>query len=267
MKSLIIKTCLLFSAIMLFSNCSAVESSTIIIVTDMGEIEIQLYDNTPLHRDNFIKLVKEGFYDGVLFHRVIKSFMIQAGDPNSKNAKPEENLGSGGPNYTIPAEFVPENIHKRGALAAARMPDNINPEKASSGSQFYIVQGKIFTDEELNMVEMQIGQQLANQKYVQFRKEEEDAMLNAGQTVNNDSIQARAERRASAWWSENPYKMKEEYRQIYKEIGGAPHLDGEYTVFGEVIKGIEIIDQIAEIETDNANRPKTDIRIKKMKFK
>jgi len=262
MKSSPILNAYLLICSLLLTNCSANGPAKIVIVTEYGDIELQLYEKTPQHRDNFIKLVNEGYYDGTLFHRVIKEFMIQGGDPNSKNAKPGDRLGSGSPGYTIPAEFDPEYIHKRGALAAAR---TNNPEKASSGSQFYIVHGKTFTDEELDRVELQIGTGAANQMLMQFLKEEEEAMQKAGQAVNADSAQMRAYRRASAYLQENPYKMSEEVRQLYKTIGGSPHLDGEYTVFGEVIKGIEIIDKIAEQETDDASRPKNDVRIKKMK--
>jgi peptidyl-prolyl cis-trans isomerase B (cyclophilin B) len=237
MKSLVIKTCVLVSTVLL-TNCfagggrqsvqalnnstEASDSVQILIVTDFGDMTVLLYDNTPLHRDNFIKLVREGFYDGLLFHRVIKEFMIQGGDPNSRNAKPGERLGSGDQNYTVPAEFVPGNIHKRGALAAARQGDQFNPTRASSGSQFYLVHGRIFTDDQLDKVEMQFGPD---------------------------------------------YKMKEEVRQIYKTVGGAPHLDEAYTVFGEVVTGLDVIDKIAELETDRADRPKIDVKIKKMTVK
>ena len=262
MKSTPILNVYLLFCTLFLSNCSANDPAKIIIITDYGDIELQLYEKTPQHRDNFIKLVKEGYYDGTLFHRVIKEFMIQGGDPDSKDALPGTRLGGGGPGYTVPAEFVSEYFHKRGALAAAR---TNNPEKASSGSQFYIVQGKVFTDAELDQVEIEIGTQGANQMLLQFLKEEEEAMQKAGQTVDPDSAQMRAFRRASAYLRENPYKMSEEVRQIYKTIGGSPHLDGEYTVFGEVIKGIEVIDKIAELETDDFNRPKVDVKIKKMK--
>ena len=262
----IIKTCLLL-CMLLLSNCSASESANVIIITEYGDIELQLYDKTPQHRDNFIKLVKEGYYDGVLFHRVIKQFMVQSGDPDSKNAKPDARLGNGGPDYTVPAEFVPEYIHKRGALAAARQGDNVNPEKASSGSQFYIVDGKTFTDAELDQLEMRTAQQNAVPMFHQYIKEEGEAMQKAGQTVNPDSVQMRAARRATAYMREHPYRMKEEVRQTYKTIGGSPHLDGAYTVFGEVVKGMEVIDKIAALETDEASRPKIDVKIKKMKFK
>jgi len=238
-----------------------------VIVTEFGDIELQLYDNTPQHRDNLIKLAKEGFYDGVLFHRVIKDFMVQAGDPDSKTAKPNQRLGSGGPSYTVPAEFVPENIHKCGALAAARQGDGVNPMKASSGSQFYIVHGKILKDEDLDNIEVQFAYANARQMYFQYLKEEEDAMQKAGQKVDPDSAHHRANRRATAYLQENPYRMPEEHRQLYKTVGGTPHLDGEYTVFGEVIKGMDIVDKIIGMETDEADRPKIDVKIKKMKVK
>jgi len=262
-SSSITKICLLASTLLL-SNCSANGPAKIEVFTEFGNIELILYEKTPQHRDNFIKLVKQGFYDSTLFHRVIKEFMIQGGDPNSKNAKAGTRLGMGDPGYTIPAEIDPEYFHKRGALAAAR---TNNPMKASSGSQFYIVQGKIFTDEELDQVNVRIGIQLAQQMIGQFQKEEEEAMQKAGQPVDPNSALMRAQQRASAWLEENPYRMPEEYRQVYKTIGGTPHLDGEYTVFGEVTKGMEVIDKIADLETDDFSRPKIDVKIKMMRVK
>jgi len=264
-SSSIINACFLVCLFM--SNCSANGPTKIVIITEYGDIELQLFEKTPQHHDNFVKLVKEGFYDGTLFHRVIKGFMIQGGDPNSRNAEPNARLGVGGPDYTVPAEFVPEYIHKRGALAAARQGDHVNPLKASSGSQFYIVQGKVFNDEELNNVELQIAQGMARQMYSQYLAEEEEAMRKAGQTVDPNVAHERAAGRATTFLLENPFKMSDEDRQTYKTIGGAPHLDGEYTVFGEVIKGMEIIDRIAELETDDSSRPKTDVRIRRMRVR
>jgi len=246
---------------MVLSNCSASGQTTIVIVTDLGNIEVMLYDNTPQHRDNFIKLAKEGFYNGILFHRVIQSFMIQGGDPESKGAAPGARLGSGGPGYTIPAEFVTENIHKRGALAAARQGDNVNPLKASSGSQFYIVQGKVFSDAELDHVETQVTFGNARQIFPQLYTEE------LQKTEDKELAQQRASERAHAWMAENPYKMDENIRQVYKTIGGTPLLDGDYTVFGEVVKGFDIVDKIAEVDTDNADRPRTDVKIVQIKVK
>jgi peptidylprolyl isomerase/peptidyl-prolyl cis-trans isomerase B (cyclophilin B) len=255
---------------LLFYHCSSTSNSSgsvkIAIVTTLGEIEIELFDQTPQHRDNFVKLVNEGFYDGTLFHRVIKEFMIQGGDPTSKNAKQGERLGSGGPGYTVPAEFVPELIHKRGVLSAARQGDNVNPEKASSGSQFYIVQGKIFTDAELDQVENQIAMGKSQPIFTQYVKEEEDAMKNAGQTVDPEAAREKAITRATEYLQAHPYKMNEEDRQVYKTIGGTPHLDGAYTVFGQITKGLEVVDKIAALATDAADRPVKDVKITKMKL-
>jgi len=196
-------------------NTTGDKETMILINTSYGDITLKLYNETPKHRDNFIKLVNEGFYDGLLFHRVIQNFMIQGGDPDSKDAGPDATLGNGGPAYTIPSEIVyPELFHKKGALAAARQGDQKNPTRRSSGSQFYIVQGQIFNDDQLNQLEQKLG-----------------------------------------------YKIPESIRQIYKTIGGTPHLDGQYTVFGEVVKGLDVVDKIAAIKTGDANRPLEDVKM------
>ncbi len=184
------------------------------IITDSGTIVVRLFDETPKHRDNFIKLVKQKFYDSVLFHRVIKNFMIQGGDPESKHAQPGQQLGNGDVGYKIPAEFNEKIFHKKGVLAAAR--DN-NPEKASSGCQFYIVQGKVYTDSTLD-----------------------------------DLISKRMKGK----------KIPEDQRQVYKTAGGTPWLDMNYTIFGEVIKGQDVVDKIAAAKTDSRDRPVTDIHMK-----
>lgn len=200
------------------------------IETTEGDITLKLYNETPLHRDNFIKLVKSKFYDGVLFHRAIDEFMIQAGDPNSKDAMPGKMLGDGDVGYTIPAEFkTPQLYHKRGVLAAAREGDDENPEKASSGCQFYIVVGNQFTDEHLDEMEAS-----------KLRKYEHA----------NDST----------------YKFSEQARTDYKTIGGTPHLDGNYTVFGEVLTGLDVVDKIAQTRTNRDDRPIEDIRIIKIRM-
>lgn len=184
------------------------------IETSMGNIVIKLYNETPHHRDNFIKLVGEGYYNNQLFHRVIKNFMIQGGDPNSINAKQGVMLGQGGPGYSIPAEFNPLFYHKKGAIAAARKPDSVNPQKSSSGSQFYIVQGSVLTAAQLN------------------------AMVKQG--------------------SHPPFTTQQ--IKDYTSIGGAPHLDGSYTVFGEVVEGMQVLDKIASISVDSYDRPLQDIK-------
>jgi peptidyl-prolyl cis-trans isomerase B (cyclophilin B) len=192
------------------------------IETSMGTLVVRLSDSTPLHRDNFLKLVKQHYYDSILFHRVINHFMIQAGDPDSKRAEAGKQLGEGGPNYTIPAEFRPTLFHKKGVIAAARTGDDVNPQKASSGSQFYIVQGKVFTEAGLDSVET-------------YR------------------LQGR--------------KLPAGHRAIYKTIGGTPHLDQGYTVFGELVSGFSVLDSIAAVATSGrqgGDRPLKDVRIIKM---
>ena len=184
------------------------------ISTEFGDIVAMLYNETPEHRDNFLKLAEEGFFDGTLFHRVINGFMIQGGDPNSRDAGPGQAVGSGGPGYTLPAEFVAEKFHKKGALAAARQGDQANPERRSSGSQFYIVQGRTYRNEELDALEQQSGKIIPAAR-----------------------------------------------REAYMTIGGTPHLDDAYTVFGEVVSGLEVVDMIAAVQTGAADRPVEDIKM------
>ncbi|MDR3095224.1 MAG: peptidylprolyl isomerase [Bacteroidales bacterium] len=266
-----LKLCVVFCMLGIFACSSSAKKPDrtikIAISTTLGDIEVELYNQTPKHRDNFVNLVKTGYFDGVLFHRVIKEFMIQAGDPDSKNAKPGAQLGSGGPNYTIPAEFVPELIHRRGALSAARQGDNVNPEKASSGSQFYIVQGKVYTDEELTQYESQLTMGKAQSLFMQYIREESEAAKAAGQTVDQAAIQEKAKTRAMEWVQNNPYKIPEERRAIYKTEGGTPHLDDAYTVFGQVTKGLDIVEKISLVPTGAADRPVEDVKIIKMKIK
>ena len=238
--------------------------------TSLGNIVVELYNETPQHRDNFIKLVKEGYYDGVLFHRVIKDFMIQTGDGNSKNAGPETTLGDGDPGYTIEAEFVyPKYFHKRGALAAARTGDQVNPERRSSGSQFYIVTGKIFSSEDLQMMEKQLtdGKKqeifrrliMENQARSKELQESQDmAALDALQKELIDKTEAEA--------ALSPTKMTDEQIDAYTSIGGTPHLDGQYTVFGEVVSGMDVVDKIQNTTTGRGDRPTVDIRIVKARI-
>ena len=235
--------------------------------TTMGNITVALYNETPKHRDNFIKLVKEGVYDSTLFHRVIKQFMIQAGDPDSKNASDTAMLGSGDVGYTIPAEFNPKFFHKKGVLAAARQGDDVNPEKASSGCQFYIVTGRKFTEPQLLGMENKINEQreealfdsLARQhmkEIYQMRK----AGDNAGLLELQDTLEAQARELAD---KEEKFRFTPEQIKAYSTIGGAPHLDGSYTVFGEVTEGMEVVDNIEIAKTNRADRPIENIRILK----
>ena len=184
------------------------------ISTKYGNMTVLLYDKTPIHRDNFIKLVQDGFYNGTLFHRVINGFMIQGGDPNSVDASPDQRLGNGGPGYTLEAEIMPEFIHKKGALAAARQGDQVNPERRSSGSQFYIVQGKPVDAQQLNQMSQRTG----------------------------------------AFYTADQIKT-------YKQSGGTPFLDNQYTVFGEVVDGLEVVDKIAAVKTKPGDRPVEDIEM------
>lgn len=208
-----------FVLILMFSSEFVIsQSKKVEIETTKGTMTVMLYDGTPEHRDNFLKLVESGFYEGLLFHRVIEQFMIQGGDPLSKDAEQGKPLGQGGPGYTLPAEIKPEYFHKYGALAAARLGDNANPERRSSGSQFYLVQGRKYTDMQLDSFEQRMG--------IEFTTEQRDA---------------------------------------YNLVGGAPHLDGQYTVFGEVVEGLRVIDIIGSVETGRGDRPKEDVKIIKMR--
>ena len=217
--------------------------------TTMGNITVALYNETPKHRDNFIKLVKEGVYDSTLFHRVIKQFMIQAGDPDSKNASDTAMLGSGDVGYTIPAEFNPKFFHKKGVLAAARQGDDVNPEKASSGCQFYIVTGRKFPEPQLLGMENKINEQ-----------HEEALFDNAGLLELQDTLEAQARELAD---KEEKFRFTPEQIKAYSTVGGAPHLDGSYTVFGEVTEGMEVVENIEIAKTNRADRPVENIRILK----
>ena len=238
--------------------------------TSLGNIVVELYNETPQHRDNFIKLVKEGYYDGVLFHRVIKDFMIQTGDGNSKNAGVDMPLGDGDPGYTIEAEFVyPKYFHKRGALAAARTGDQVNPERRSSGSQFYIVTGKIYSSDDLKMMTQRLAEVqkqdifrrlvTENQAKIQDLQRNQD---NAGlQALQNELIQ-----QTEAEAAMHPFKLTDEQIDAYTSVGGTPHLDGQYTVFGEVIKGMDVVDKIQNTTTGRMDRPTVDIKIVKARI-
>ncbi|HEX7845332.1 MAG TPA: peptidylprolyl isomerase [Chitinophagaceae bacterium] len=223
------KIFLSFSLLFFFSISFSQKDSTVtkkdrkrdvLLQTNYGDMIIRLSDSTPLHRDNFLKLVKVGYYDSILFHRVIPNFMIQAGDPDSRSAADGVMLGGSGPGYTVPAEFRTSLFHKKGALAAARTGDNVNPQKASSGSQFYIVQGKVFTEGALDSTE-------------RFRL--------------------------------GGKRLPDAHREAYKTIGGTPHLDQTYTVFGEVVKGLDVLDKIAVVQTTR-DRPVQNVRIIKAKL-
>ena len=269
------KLLILAALIMVFSACGAgpkkssdMEKRTQVkIETTMGEIVVELYNETPKHRDNFIKLAKEGVYDSTLFHRVIRQFMIQAGDPESKNATDTAQLGSGDVGYTIPAEFVPKFFHKKGALAAARMGDDVNPERESSGCQFYIVTGRKFRESQLldmagqkNNARMDtIFNQLARKHMKEIYKLRKANDQN-GLLELQDSLEAQA---YALYKEEEPFMFTPEQLTAYSTIGGAPHLDGAYTVFGQVVSGMETVEKIEGTKTGKADRPVENVRILK----
>ncbi len=237
------------------------------IKTTMGDIKVKLYDDTPAHRDNFLKLVKEGYYDGVLFHRVIKDFMIQTGDPNSKTADSTTMLGAGDPSYTIEAEILyPKHFHKYGALAAARTGDQVNPERRSSGSQFYIVTGEKQDKRNLDRMEQRANNERKQNYFNALVKEHMDelkALRAAGDRAGMDTLRTKLIELTEANVKDEP--LPAEMRAAYTELGGTPHLDGAYTVFGEVVEGMDVVEKIQNVETGAADRPKQDVRVISMK--
>lgn len=263
------------------TNSKSDSLKKICITTSFGDIKIKLYNNTPKHRDNFLKLVKEAYFDGTIFHRVIQNFMIQGGDPDSKTADSTQILGNGGPPYTIPAEFTTDtvavtvngivtknvhvkNFHKRGALGAAREGDDVNPKKESSGSQFYIVQGRVFTDDKLNRTErnIQVMDYLSKPEYTAAKKLYM-TYLYSGNSLKADSIYkvyaALLDKEPSGY---PRFTFTQEQKNVYKTIGGTPHLDENYTVFGEVYEGMDVVEKIAAVKVSPTyNRPKQDVKM------
>lgn len=263
----IFRTAFLLASLTIGSCSNAqnnVNGPVVLIKTEFGDIKLVLYNETPKHRDNFLKLAKEGFYDGTLFHRVIKEFMIQGGDPDTRNAQPGQKLGNGGPGYTIDPEFNPKLIHKRGALAAARLGDNINPGKKSSGSQFYIVQGQVIPPNQVSAFVDDQNKQLAQKMMNQLAMGKRDSLMLFQKNNDKpgfDKLVERLKHEAVTQATQNPYKLTDEQYRIYTTIGGSPSLDGEYTVFGEVIEGLAVIDAIAAQQTGPNDRPVKDIRM------
>lgn len=267
MKKFLVLLLIVFTGVGI--SCSRAEKGgdeiMILLKTDYGNIKLKLYNDTPEHKQNFIKLVNDGFYNGLLFHRVIKNFMIQGGDPDSKNSPAGARLGTGNVGYTIPAEILPNHFHKKGALAAARQGGPSNPEKRSSGSQFYIVQGEVMTPGAIDTLEMSLNNRAKNDFYQakfnaatdqlnEFRKNNDQDGFN----VCVAEIRAEAD---SLWAIHKKIAFTPEQREIYTTIGGYPALDGEYTVFGEVVEGLDVIDKIAATETDKYNRPIKDVKM------
>jgi peptidylprolyl isomerase len=240
--------------------------------TNLGTITIKLYNETPLHRDNFIKLVKDGQYEGLLFHRVINEFMIQGGDVTSKNAPLNKQLGAGDLGYTVPAEFVyPRYFHKRGALCAARTGDDSNPEKASSASQFYIVTGKVYSEGEIKQLEKQKESRLKQAIFNRLQNENKTTIMQYYKSGDKDSLAIMRDTLIGKTEIETEKRKEEtkltaQQREAYTTVGGVPFLDNEYTVYGEVTEGIEIVDKIQKVKTNSSDRPLENIVIEFMQI-
>lgn len=242
------------------------ENTVVLMKTTLGDIKLKLYDGTPIHRDNFIKLINSETYDGVSFHRVINTFMIQAGDPLTRSVRIPQGADSLNA-YTIPAEFNPEYFHKKGALAAAREGNDVNPDMRSSGTQFYIVQGTRLTDPELDLAEQRINNNLKQAIFAKFLNHVADSARISGIQLTDGEIQEKASSLMFEYLTTNEsYKIPDSHRSVYKTLGGVPRLDGTYTVFGEVIEGLEVVDKIAAVKTDNSDRPLSDIKILKVRI-
>jgi peptidylprolyl isomerase len=240
------------------------EGPQVLIKTRFGDMKVVLYNETPLHRDNFMKLTKEGVFDSLIFHRVIKGFMVQGGDPNSKRATKDQLLGDGDLNYTVPAEIVPGIIHKKGVIAAARNGDEENPERRSSATQFYLAQGKVYKMDEISSVEVKLNQRAAEALFLKMKAEKIDTLMLFQMAKNQagyDKLLEKLKQKAIIQFEKNPVKLTKQQIETYTTLGGIPHLDGAYTVFGEVFEGISVIDSIAAQPTGAADRPLENIRM------
>ena len=261
-----IKLFLILLSINLFlTSCAQKTDHLVTIKTKHGDMVAVLYDETPKHKENFIKLVKEHYYDSLLFHRVIEGFMIQGGDPESKKSKEGQRLGNGGPGYTIEAEFNPKFFHEKGALSAARLGDEMNPQKASSGSQFYVVQGKKHTESEITLDQQKYGTALQQFLQKPENKKYYDSISTFYQTRDEKGYEAFILSLKPLVESQLGISVDKDVSQelvkAYTTVGGTPLLDGQYTVFGKVIKGLEVIDKIAAEPKDQTDRPLEDIRM------
>lgn len=269
-KSLIFSILILFSSISY--HCQTLGKETILISTSYGNMKLKLYEETPLHKANFLKLASSGFYDSLLFHRVINSFMIQVGDPDSKLANDTVLLGNGDIGYWIPAEINPAIFHKKGVIAAGREGDDVNPKKESSGCQFYIVQGKKYDSVALKKAEIRVNRDVViktnylvgfggkskklKEYYIRLFTQGKNDSLNWAVKQLSDSVSI------AEYYKTKRYRFTEKQKRTYESIGGTPHLDNNYTAFGEVIEGLEVIDKIASVKTDKNDRPNENIRMK-----
>ena len=251
---------------MLAIPISPISNMQVRLQTNLGDITLRLYDETPQHRDNFLRLVREGYYNGTLFHRVIRDFMIQGGDPDSVNAPAGKHLGVGGPDYTLEAEILPSLFHKRGALAAARQGDEVNPERRSSGSQFYIVWGQTYNAGQLRQMGKQLEMQRLQSIFQALAADHRAEILQLRRDRNREGLQELQDRLAAE--AETKAKtlgpgLTDAQMEAYASVGGTPHLDGQYTVFGEVVEGLDIVDRIQQVETLSGDRPKADVVVVK----
>lgn len=248
------------------------KETTVIMHTSLGDVTLKLYNETPLHRDNFIKLVKEGTYNGLLFHRVIKDFMVQGGDVTSKDAPMNKSLGAGDLGYTVPAEFVyPKYFHKKGALCAARTGDEVNPERASSASQFYIVTGKKYTEGEFKQMEKQLENRLKQSIFTRLQTENKAKIMQLYRNGEKEELAILRDTLVGKTELEAEKRKEEaclpaELREAYRSVGGVPFLDNQYTVYGEVVDGIEVVDAIQKVKTNKQDRPLENIVIKSMEL-
>jgi cyclophilin family peptidyl-prolyl cis-trans isomerase len=260
----------LFLAIATISSCSfsqnkpVPEGPQVLIKTKYGNMKVVLYNETPLHRDNFMKLTKEKVYDSLLFHRVIKEFMVQGGDPNSKRAAKDQLLGDGDLNYTVPAEIRPGIIHKKGVIAAARNGDEENPERRSSATQFYLAQGKVYKLDDVPSIEQNLNGRAAESLFLKLKADKIDTLMLFQMARNQegyDKILAKLRKKAESEVAKNPVRLTKQQIETYTTLGGIPHLDGAYTVFGEVYDGLAVIDSIAAQPTGKNDRPLENIRM------
>jgi cyclophilin family peptidyl-prolyl cis-trans isomerase len=236
----------------------------VLIKTQYGNMKVVLYNETPLHRDNFMKLTKEGIYDSLLFHRVIKGFMVQGGDPKSKRASKDQMLGDGDLNYTVPAEIRPDIIHKKGVIAAARNGDEENPERRSSATQFYLAQGKVYKLDDVPSIELNLNSRAAESLFLKYKSDKIDTLMLFQMARNKegyDKLLEKLKQKAIVEVEKKPIRLTKQQIETYTTLGGIPHLDGAYTVFGEVLDGLAVIDSIAAQPTGLNDRPIENIRM------
>ncbi|MEI6274958.1 MAG: peptidylprolyl isomerase [Prolixibacteraceae bacterium] len=270
MKHFFLKSVLLILVISISScsfsqNKSVPEGPMVLIKTQYGDMKVVLYNETPLHRDNFMKLTKEKVFDSLLFHRVIKGFMVQGGDPQSKRATKDQMLGDGDLNYTLPAEIRPGIIHKKGVIAAARNGDEENPERRSSATQFYLAQGKVYKYDDVPSIEQNLNGRAVESLFLKLKADKIDTLMLFQMARNQegyDKILAKIRQQAERQIDKNPIRLTKQQIETYTTLGGIPHLDGGYTVFGEVVEGMAVIDSIAAQPTGKSDRPLENIRMK-----